>query len=217
MLVPPTAIKMDCSELNSPVQTLYRADQECVYCFFRHGEVFCFNVRNKECHLVSSHNILEKNQSLDNVYLVYNKIFLVNTCNKVIFFKEEQSKEYMGSAVIKLKEYHHLEHCGEIHFIKGNDTIQMTSKEIIYFYKMDEQTLLPRLTSCMYNFFNCTVFMFGSENRYCVTYKVSEVGFQIYRRKYHHSFVADLHAEAFDESKSINLHLWCCFVVSNHN
>ena len=97
--------------------------------------------------------ILEANQSLQHVYLVYGQIFIVNTSSKVLFFKEEASKPKHNSQTINLVMYHQLEHCGEIHFIKGNDTMQMTAEDIIYFYKLDESTLVPKLESCMYNFF----------------------------------------------------------------
>lgn len=45
---------------------------------------------------------------------------------------------------------------GFIYYIKGNIRIQITTDELIYFYKIDPETLMPHLENVMYNYMNCT-------------------------------------------------------------
>lgn len=89
-------------------------------------------------------------------------------------------------------QYHELDQSGYIHYIKGNNMIKITTPVLIYFYKIDETTSLPSLQNCMYNYMECTVLMFASQNKYCISYKTGQIGFMIYRRKYHHKFLAEL-------------------------
>ena len=47
----------------------------------------------------------------------------------------------------------------------------------------------------MYNFMNCTQMMFGSKVKYCITYKTNQKSFDIFRRKYEHSFNSNIYEE----------------------
>ena len=77
---------------------------------------------------------------------------------------------------------------GFVYYIKGNVRIQITTEEKVNIYLIDKETFLPSLENVMFNFMKCTQMMFGSKVRFCVTYKTNERSFDIYRRKYEHSY-----------------------------
>lgn len=60
---------------------------------------------------------------------------------------------------------------GFIYYIKGNIRIQITTDELVYFYLIDKDTLMPNLENVMYNFMGCNQLMFGSRVRYGISYK----------------------------------------------
>ena len=70
------------------------------------------------------------------------------------------------------KIYHEIEQAGVIYFIRGNTQMQITDQNLIYFYSVSQQTLLPKLDNVMYNFVGLTNMIFGSRSRYCITYKL---------------------------------------------
>jgi len=77
---------------------------------------------------------------------------------------------------------------GNIFFIKGNKRIQLITDERIYFYLIDQITLMPKLDNTMGNFVECSQMMFGPTLRYCITYKSGQPDFAIYTRNYIHNF-----------------------------
>ena len=64
---------------------------------------------------------------------------------------------------------------------------------------------MPKLDHVLYNFVGCTAMMFGSKSRYCITYKQGEIGFNIYRRKYKHTFLANLDKSSFERSEAASM------------
>lgn len=102
--------------------------------------------------------------------------------------------------------YHQLEHRGFIYFIKGNQRMQITTDKIIYFYKIDEVTLIPHLENCMYNFMGCSQMMFGTRQLYSLTYKSGQSGFNIYKKKYLHKFLV---------TQSDQSYQWCFGLAIN--
>ena len=71
---------------------------------------------------------------------------------------------------------------------------------MIYFYKVDQKTLLPELENAMNNDTQCSVMMFGKAVRYGVAYKTSEAGFRVWSRKYYHNFKVAIDAENYEGS-----------------
>ena len=106
----------------------------------------------------------------------------------MVFFKLEREKSCSSSKLL-WSLYHELEHRGFIYYIKGNIRMQITTDKIIYFYLLDEKTLLPTLENCMYNFMGCSQMMTGTRQLYCITYKTGQKGFKIFKRKYNHKFM----------------------------
>lgn len=94
---------------------------------------------------------------------------------------------------------------GQIYFIRGNKRIQVVTDEIIYFYMVDDKTLLPHLENVMNNDTQCSVMMFGRAVRFGVAYKTSEPGFRIWSRKYYHNFKVAIDADNYEGSQGVNL------------
>lgn len=94
---------------------------------------------------------------------------------------------------------------GQIYFIRGNQRIQVVTDELIYFYLVDDKTLIPTLENVMNNDTQCSVLMFGKAVRYGVAYKTSEPGFRVWSRKSYHNFKVAIDAENYEGSQGVNL------------
>ena len=56
----------------------------------------------------------------------------------------------------------------------------------------------------MNNFMDCAIMMYGTKGKYCITYKMNERSFDIYRKKYVHDYKVALHSNYdFEGSKCI--------------
>ena len=53
------------------------------------------------------------------------------------------------------EQYHDINVRGFIFYIKGNIRIQVTTDQMVYFYLIDRDTLMPKLENVMYNFMGC--------------------------------------------------------------
>ena len=67
----------------------------------------------------------------------------------------------------------------------------------------------------MFNYMNCTNMMFGSQVKYCVTYKLNEKSFDIHRKKYEHGFKTIVLDKNLDGSKGLSLETENMFMVSD--
>jgi hypothetical protein len=109
------------------------------------------------------------------MHLIYDEILVARTQDKVVFFKQVDVQEHDACGIqnkrTEWRPYHSLEHRGFIFFMKGNNRIQITLDRLIYFYYIDQKTLMPVLENCMYNFMGCSHMMFGPRSLYCITYK----------------------------------------------
>lgn len=104
---------------------------------------------------------------------------------------------------------------GQIYFIKGNKRIQVVTDELIYFYMVDTQTLLPDLENVMNNDTQSSVVMFGRAVRFGVAYKTSEPGFRVWSRKYYHNFKVAIDAENYEGSQGVNLGAHKQYCIAN--
>lgn len=53
------------------------------------------------------------------------------------------------------KLYYTIKERGFIYFMKGNVRIQVTTDNLIYFYLIDQEDLMPNLENVMYNYMGC--------------------------------------------------------------
>lgn len=168
-VIQPNSVRMTCSDLNFPVNSFYNQDKNCIYCFYRQGEQFCYNRRNGT---IEQTKIISKGESINQIYMIYNKILIIHSSDQVTFYKETEMKELSGQKKIEWKQYYSLDFGGFIYFIKGDNIMQITTPMHIYFYEIDQKTLIPSLLNSMYNFMDCQVMMFGSASSCCITYKM---------------------------------------------
>ena len=56
--------------------------------------------------------------------------------------------------------------------------------------------------------------MFGSKKKYCITYKNNQKSFEVYTRKYEHSFRAAIVEDDFSSSRALLIPSMNAFLVS---
>lgn len=57
----------------------------------------------------------------------------------------------------------------------------------------------------MFNFMECTQMLFGSRVRYCITFKLNQKNFEVYRRKYIHDLKANVVKENLEGCKTLSI------------
>jgi len=72
--------------------------------------------------------------------MIHGEALIVRSSSRILFFKQVTSKEPIKTS---WELYHQIRLRGFIYFIKGNDRIQITTDELIYFYLIDSETLMP--------------------------------------------------------------------------
>ena len=112
--------------------------------------------------------------------------------------------------------YHSLEIRGEIFTIKGNKRIFITSHDYIYIYNIDETSAKPILQNVFGNYMQCTSVLLSSQGeRYIITYKRQEQGFQIYRKKFFHNFRTPILQENFENAKGLDIEALDSIIIAN--
>lgn len=81
---------------------------------------------------------------------------------------------------------------------------QIITDEKIFFYLVDQKTLMPTLENVMNNYMNCSMMMIGKFVRFAITYKTSQQGFTIYTRSCYHNFKVQLDTEDYEGSHGID-------------
>ena len=107
---------------------------------------------------------------LGQMVLFQGEVLIVRSSSRVLFFKQEFDKT---SGETSWTKYHEIRVRGLIYFIKGNIRIQVTTDELIYFYIINKETLMPELENCMYNYMGCNQMMFGRRVKYGISYKTN--------------------------------------------
>ena len=144
-------------------------------------------------------------------YLVYNKMLLVASSDEILFFRIEVDS---FTKIEFWKLYYTVPSRGFISFIRGNVRMQLITEEIIYFFLLDKETLLPKLENVMLNYMNCQQMIYGPKVRYCISYKASERYFNIYRRKYLNSFKSPIINQNLEGAKGLELKRMNSFLVT---
>ena len=87
--------------------------------------------------------------------LVYDRALIARSSSDILFFKIEATGE--GEERRRMwKQYEVIPLMGFIYYIKKNIRIQVTTADKIYFYIIDNDTLMPILENVMWNFMGCT-------------------------------------------------------------
>jgi hypothetical protein len=77
--------------------------------------------------------------------------------------------------------------------------------EKIFFFLVDQNTLMPKLENVMRNFMNCSMMMIGKFVRFSITYKTNQPGFTIYKRSMYHNFKVAIDSNNYEGSFGINI------------
>ena len=136
------------------------------------------------------------------MYIFDDTVLMVTSGIRVEFYKRKAC-DFTG--VLNWKVYTTVELRGFLYYMPGNVRIQITTNEKIFFYIIDLETYMPKLDNVMNNYMRCSQMMFGPRVNYCLTFMTNQVGFDIYRRKYQHSFKAPIIYDNYDKSCCIEL------------
>ena len=156
---------------------------------------------SKKCTVKDSHDnyTFEKftTKDLGETFLYKNKALITRSSGMILFFKltfNDFKKKYFWN------QYHSIEAAGRVYFIPSKSAkqlFQIITIEKILFYSIDENTLMPILDSIITNFMSCSVMMFGPKGEFCITFKQSDNGFEIYKRKNIHDYKVCIKKEDF--------------------
>jgi hypothetical protein len=136
---------------------------------------------------------------LGSMFLLYDTALIARSSNSILFFKvDEETKLW--------KQYHKIDKIrGNIFFIRGNVRFQIIGDDKIYFYIVDQETLMPELENVMNNFMNCSMMMIGRFVRFAITYKTNQTGFTIYTRSFYHNFKVTVDKNSHEGAQGLNL------------
>ena len=201
--------KLKCNNKNFPWKCFYSPEQNEVYTFYRQGQSFRVPImevdrkinEEKKDHIYQKIVNKENNNiDLGQMYLFENKVLVARSSSQILFFKLQEDE------ITKKQIWQHywtIAERGNIFFIKGNDQMQITTDEKIFFYIIHPETYEPILENVMNNFMSCTQMMFGSRAKYCITYKTNQRSFDIYRRKFEHDYKVCVVQDNLDGSKCL--------------
>ena len=195
----------DCNNMNFVLKSFFRPAQGDILNFYRQGQCVICNAWE------TAESRLERVTDSDfgSMFLLYDKALIVRSSSNILFFKEHPETGLWT-------QYHKLsEMRGQIFFIKGNVRIQVTTPELIYFFLIDRDTLLPKLENVMKNFMDCSQMMFGARVRYGVSYKINQPGFTIYTRKYYHNFKIITTTANHEGACGANIETGNCYALAN--
>jgi hypothetical protein len=145
------------------------------------------------------------------MYLLFDKALAVRSSNSILFFKKDEEHGGLWKIYHKIPDVR-----GNLYFIKGNIRIQITTDELIYFYIIDKETMIPTLENCMFNFKQCSQMMFGPKVRFSIIYKTNEKGIQIFTRKFYHNFKVNINGDNFEGAAGCNLGKMNAYVMAEN-
>lgn len=168
----PVKEEIECTKKNFPYKCFYNEDKKEIYCFYRQGMAYTISLDPENLHESLSDYRYERMTDLDlgQMVLFQGEALIARSSSRVLFFKQETDKVTKERA---WKKYHEIRVRGFIYFIKGNIRIQVTTDELIYFYLINQETFMPELENCMYNYMGCNQMMFGRRVRYGISYKTN--------------------------------------------
>ena len=168
----PVKMVLDCTRKNFPYKCFYSEENQQIYCFYRQGMAFTVRLNPESLGESLSDYRYERITDLDlgQMVLFQGEVLIVRSSSRVLFFKQYTDKTTGETTWTK---YYEIRVRGFIYFIKGNIRIQVTTDELIYFYIINKETLMPELENCMYNYMGCNQMMFGRRVKYGISYKTN--------------------------------------------
>jgi hypothetical protein len=193
-----------CGKLNFPIKSFYSEKTGNCTTFYRQGHCVTVNAQTMES---SWERIISAD--LGAMYLLFDACLVTRSSGSILFFRIDEDTG------LWMKHYQLDNMRGEIYFIRGNKRIQVVTDDLIYFYIVDDKTLLPERENVMNNDTQSSVLMFGRAVRYGVAYKTSEPGFRVWSRKYYHNFKVAIDAENYEGSQGVNLGSMNHYCIAN--
>lgn len=144
---------METNSKNFPYKCFYNDEKNEVYLFYRQGQAFTINPNNP-----CDYNLNKiTDQDLGQMFLYKNSALIVRSSSKILFFKINREVDPLTKKINEIwRIYHTLYERGSIFTIKGNQKIQITTIDKIYYYRMEPITFYPIFENCLYNFMDCT-------------------------------------------------------------
>lgn len=130
------------------------------------------------------------------MYLYENRMLIARSSSLILFLRREKDDD---SNELIWVQYHLLDARGFIYTIRGNIRLQIITDDHIYFYLLNAEDGIPVIENVMNNYMMCQHLMFGPKVRYCIAYKSGEEGFDIWERKYLHTFQVMVQEEDFTD------------------
>ena len=115
------------------------------------------------------------------MFLIFNTVLIARSSIQILLFRRFHNKK---EDRMNWQQYDHIKLRGFIYHARQNARFQVTTRDQIYFYKMDRETLRPQLENVMNNYMQCNHMMIGRLNKYSITYKQKEKSFNLFRRKF---------------------------------
>lgn len=130
------SMKMDCSSKNFPLKCFFNAEKNQIYSFYRQGQVFVIDADDLTKYRYERMTDLDLGQMV----LINGEALIVRSSCRILFFKQETDEETQRTT---WNLYDEIQVRGFIYYIKGNDRVQITTDELIYFYLIDMETFIP--------------------------------------------------------------------------
>ena len=110
--------------------------------------------------------------------------------------------------------YHSIDKNGFIFQTVNSNKFTLTTERHVYIYRFNEK-MIPVVDVCFYNFMGCSMIMFNRE--FCTSVKYGTVGISVFRRKYKHSFMAEISNENFDNAIALEIPEQQKYIVAKDN
>ena len=105
------------------------------------------------------------------MYLFDERALMVKSSSAILFFKMIFDEHVERT---RWKCYNQVDQRGFVYYFPGNERMNITTDDKIFFYIMDKETLEPKLENVVNNYMGCSQLLFGSNRstmRYCIPYK----------------------------------------------
>ena len=79
-------MQMVCNKTNFPVKCFFNEDRNLVYVIYRQGQCITVNATNP---MIFKFDVMTEERDLGQVELIYGKIVVASSSNKILFYKQE--------------------------------------------------------------------------------------------------------------------------------
>lgn len=95
--------------------------------------------------------------------------------------------------------------------------MQICTSNLVYFYQIDNETMMPYHVGTMFNFIPCSHMLIGLLDQRCIAYKINEKNIRVFMRRHVHGFHHMIHNTNRENCIGKNLTRHRAFLVTNFN